>query len=95
MHANARKDHIWMGFCQGKGVAAGWQIASWINNARHSTRLCRLNHSLAVIIKAGSINVCVAVGEHSRHPFLPVSKHKKGRGKAKDGLSLPDDLYYL
>src|SRR5258708_30160913 len=76
MYTGAREYHARMCLCQGQSSATRSQVATWINHASDATSDGRLNHSFAISVEAGGVNVGMAIDEQAQ---LSFRKQQKGK----------------
>jgi hypothetical protein len=76
MYTGAREYYARMCLCQGQSSATRSQVATWINHASDATSDGRLNHSFAISVEAGGVNVGMAIDEQAHYPFANSKKGK-------------------
>ena len=65
----SRKDSTWMRFRQRKRESTGVEIATGIDDTCNARFEGSRNNIFAVCIKAGGVNVGVAINEQTKYPF--------------------------
>src|SRR5437879_10723836 len=77
MDTGTREYYARMCLCQGQSSATRSQVATWTNHACDATSDGRLNHSFAISVEAGSVNVGMAIDEQAQLSFRKQQKGKR------------------
>src|SRR5258708_1737823 len=77
VYTDTRKYTTWMRFCKSQRGPTRCKVTPRVNHACHTTCNSSLNYGFTISIKAGCVDVCMAIDEHVECPFQQPCEQKE------------------